>query len=489
MKKIRITYCTTLAVLLLIAGVPMSGCKKLVDVTAPATNLTQKNVYTTDLTTAAVLTGIYAQMSGNLNLNLPAMSNFPGLSADEYTLYPGATDPAQIAYYTNKLANNTISPGNDFWSFTYRMIFMANAAIEGVNASTTLSTTVKQQALGEAKFVRALCYFYLVNLYGDVPLVLSTDYSTNASISRTPKAAVWIQINADLLDAQNGLSTNFLDGSLQLPITERVRPTKWAATALLARAYLYQGSWADAETQASLVINNTSQFGLSALNNAFLKASLGNKEAIWQLQPTQSGFNTQEAQFFTIPSSGPGFFNPVYLSNSLLNSFEAGDQRKANWINNVSVGAITYSYSYKYKVSAANPSITSTAGMTEFEMVLRLGEQYLIRAEAEAQENKLTQSAADLNIIRSRAGLPNTTATTQSALLTAIYHERQVELFSEWGHRWLDLKRTNTIDAVMGAPGNVSITKGSTWQSYQQWYPIPLNELQKDPHLVQNSGY
>jgi len=98
----------------------------------------------------------------------------------------------------------------------------------------------------------------------------------------------------------------------------------------------------------------------------------------------------------------------------------------------------------------------------------------------------LLDAQADLNAIRTRAGLPNTIASTQPALLTAIQHERQVELFTEWGHRWLDLKRTGNIDAVMTI---ICSQKGSSWSSYQQLYPLPLVDIQMDPNLVQNIGY
>jgi hypothetical protein len=123
-------------------------------------------------------------------------------------------------------------------------------------------------------------------------------------------------------------------------------------------------------------------------------------------------------------------------------------------------------------------------------MVLRLGEQYLIRAEARAQQGKVTGAGSaeeDLDAIRTRAGLSPTTASTQAQMLDAILQERRVELFAEWGHRWLDLKRTNTIDQVMSV---VAPSKGGVWESYKALYPIPFNELLLNPKLKpQNPGY
>ena len=119
-------------------------------------------------------------------------------------------------------------------------------------------------------------------------------------------------------------------------------------------------------------------------------------------------------------------------------------------------------------------------------MVLRLGEQYLIRAEAEAQGNDLINAAKDLNIIRERAGLADTTTTTSSDMLALILHESQVELFTEWGCRWFDLIRTGNVNQVMI---QVTPQKGGSWNSNDTLYPIPLSNITVDPNLTQNAGY
>jgi hypothetical protein len=115
-------------------------------------------------------------------------------------------------------------------------------------------------------------------------------------------------------------------------------------------------------------------------------------------------------------------------------------------------------------------------------MYLRLSEQYLIRAEARAQQNKLSEAAADLNLIRNRATLPNVTAATQSDLLTAIHNERRFEFFAESGHSFFDLKRTRTIDTVM-------LQAKSLWRTGSALFPIPQSEILLNPNLSQNPGY
>lgn len=464
-----------------------SGCKKLVTVAAPVTSITDANVYSSNATAAAVLTGIYTNFSaGSFATGGYSISLVSGLSADEFTLLSGNTG-INLFYYTNSLTSTNVE-GMDPWSFIYQYLYTANSAVEGLTNNKSLTPAVQQQLMGEALFVRAFCFFYLVNIYGDVPLVTGTDYKVNEALPRADKADVWKQIVTDLTSAQTLLSSNYLKSDASTAYSsaalQRVRPTKWAAEALLARSYLYTGNYSAATAEADSVIANSSLFGLDTLNGVFLANS---KEAIWQLQPVTTGTtNTQDGFLFILPSEGPNTGNnPVYLSANLLKAFEAGDRRRVggNWVDSVIVGADTFYYPFKYKVNAQD------APVSEYSMVLRLGEQYLIRAEAEVQLGDLQGASRDLNMIRNRAGLGNTTAVSQLDLYTAILHERQVELFTEWGHRWFDLIRTGNVNSVMGNPGNVCITKGGIWSPDWALYPISLTELQTDPNLVQNGGY
>jgi starch-binding outer membrane protein, SusD/RagB family len=463
--------------------VTFCSCKKLIEIDPPTTSINQDNVYKSDNSAISALTSIYADMSNN-NFEsgftgVGGMSLLSGLSSDELTLYNGGSDTKLKAYYKNSLlSTQRESYGTEYWLQLFNYVFRCNAAIEGLTESTTLSASVKQQLLGEAKFMRAFFYFYLVNLYGDVPLALTTDPQINSHSFRTLKQDVYKQIITDLKDAENLLSASFLNGSLKA-YSERLRPTTWAAAALLARVYLYTKDFSNAELEATKVISQTSLFSFPALNNAFLKNST---EAIWQLQPVQSGRNTEDAFTFILPPSGPttSSVNPVYLSPQLLNAFEANDARKTAWVNSVTANGATYYYPYKYKATISSGTVT------EYLMMLRLAEQYLIRAEARAMLNNFQGAKDDLNAIRTRAGLGNTTASDQASLLAAILHERQVELFTELAQRWFDLKRTGNVDNVMNI---VTPLKGGTWNSNWQLYPIPFDDIQRNPNLLQNSGY
>jgi hypothetical protein len=466
------------------------GCKKFVVIDTPKTSVNEENVYSADGTAIAVLTSIYIQMvTDGRFTGRTGISMLTGLSADELTLVNTVTDDRLIAYYRNQLRSNPIeSFGCEFWGGTgtslFYYIFICNAAIEGLNNSGSLSPSVKKQLQGEARFMRAFFYFYLVNFFGEVPLALTTDPAANAALSRSPVPMVYQQIVADLKEAQELLSDNFLNRYLQSSsgTLERVRPTKWAATALLAKTYLYLGDYANAETEAGKVISNTALFSLPALNTVFLKNST---EAIWQLQPIQPGRNAEDAFVFIPPVTGPNAnANPVYLSPQILNAFEPGDWRRkgGNWVDSVIVSGASWFFPAKYKAT-----ITSGAA-TEYLMVFRLAEQYLVRAEARAQQNNIGGAQEDLNKIRTRAGLPDTKATDKASLLAAVLNETQVEFFTEWGHRWLDLKRTGNLNTVMSAVTPLK-TNGGQWQPYQQLYPVYYNDIQKNPNLSQNDGY
>jgi hypothetical protein len=213
---------------------------------------------------------------------------------------------------------------------------------------------------------------------------------------------------------------------------------------------------------------------------------MNSSEAIWQLPPVEptSNYATPDGNaFILIAAPSNSTTNCATISPQLLSTFEANDQRKTDWIGAFIAANDTFYFPYKYKVY-------SGSAPQEYTMVLRLAEQYLIRAEAEANLSDLMDATADLNIIRSRAGLPNiadSIASSQSSLLAAILHERQVELFTEWGHRWFDLIRTGNVNTVMSVV--TPLKGGGAWNANDALYPLPFTEINSDPNLIQNPGY
>jgi hypothetical protein len=457
---------------LLVASISFS-CKKLVTVDSPTNTLVTASVFNNDGTAIAAQLSVYAALQSST----ASFCTLNGTAADELTNY--STSQFNIDVYRNNLNAQADGGFNNYYGVLYNYIYQENAILENIQSSTGMSARVKQLMTGEALFMRAWLYFQLVNLFGDVPLITTTDYKINGVLARTAKDQVYSQMVNDLTTALTSLSTTYLDPSDAAGVIDRVRPTTWAAHALLARVYLYIGKYDIAAQEASTVISNNAMFSLvTDLNKVFKKNS---SEAIWQLIPASGKlFSTMGNSFIlTVP---PGNTVVVAMSTQLLNAFETNDARKSNWIGTYTQGATTWNFPYKYK-----DNNTATT-LSEYSMILRLAELYLIRAEAEANGagNGLNGAVSDLNAIRNRAGLPNYVgAMDKGSLLTAISHERQVELFTE-NDRWFDLKRTKTVDAVMSA---VTPQKGGAWNSYQQLYPLNPSDLQYDPNLVQNPGY
>lgn len=483
----------------------LSGCRKVTELDPPSTRITSEAIFSNDVTATSVLTDIFASISNNNMVDVTSIHGvglYAGLSADELRVLPNQTNATLNAFYNNSLdVNNTLATSSISWSGTYLLIFKLNAALIGLQSSSSLTPFVKNQLIGEAKFMRAFCYFYLTNLYGDIPLILNQDYLTNSSTVRTPKLQIYDQVVVDLNDAKVLLSESYLNANMTVG-SERVRPTTWAASALLARVYLFLGSlgktdaWQKAETESTRVIEKTTLFSLVNLSNVFLKNS---SEAIFQLQPVQTGYNTWEGRTYSLPTGGPNTANPVYLTTALVNSFSANDPRRILWIKSLAIGATTYFYPNKYqKGSVVDNAITSTGQMTEYSMVLRLGEQFLIRAEARSMQNKIdgpSGATSDLNAIRSRARnsisgsiFPDDypVGLNPATILDYIQNERKLELFTEWGDRWINSKRTGKIDGIMNS---AATEKGNIWRSYQQLYPIPNADRLKNPSLTQNEGY
>lgn len=438
-----------------------SSCKDFLDIAYPKGELNRDEIFRSDTTALSAVAGMYSSMyaTNAFHYKLRVMM---GNSADELVLLKGTT---YNEFRYNSLSNNNYNVMVT-WSDLYSIIYQCNAIIAGLKENQNLSTG--DQLSGEALFVRAFCYFYLVNLFGNVPLITQTDITETAAIPRISTTEIYNQIISDLTAAKKYLPADYTFNQ-----EDRTRANKWAATAMLSRVYLYLENWEFAESEASEIIDQKDLFSLLPLNDVFLANS---KEAIWQ-------FNTIGAELNNgFSYEGYNFINgsdiPTYvLTESLSNSFDPNDLRKTNWTSSFSYNNKVYRYPYKYKLSSP-PS-----GNFEYQMVLRLAEQYLIRAEARVHQNNIAGSLDDINLIRGRAGLQNLQVQSPNELFLAIEKERQTELFLEYGHRWFDLKRTGRIDVVLSAVK-------SNWTHDAALYPIPLQAINRNPSLLPNNpGY
>lgn len=458
------------------------SCKKFVSVPPPVATVTQDIVFSDSANASLALTGIYySQIENSLgtapNKGLSSYYALTGsVSADEFGLASVFFSIfGSPSFYQNNIPA-TDGANYNIWNNIYKYLYRTNVCIEEIEKSSNISSTAKSQFIGEAKVLRALFYFNLVNFYGDVPLVLSSDYQINATLPRTPVSLVYAQMVKDLEDAIPMLRDAYIT-------PERARINRQAAKFLLAKVHLYMKNWDKAENVATEVINSGIYSITNDLGMVFKK---GSNETVWQIASFQGNESILGNTFIPINNTT----KPAYvLSNDLLNSFESTDQRKISWIGKSTavIGGVPtdFYYPFKYKLRGSGSATTSS----EYNIVFRLTEMYLVRAEARLEQGKVTGVSGaeqDLNVVRNRAGLPNTTAATQADMRLALRNERRAELFTEGSNRWFDLKRWETVNTVMTG---IAPSKGSTWVATAQLFPIPLTELNSNPFLVQNPGY
>ncbi|TCD03145.1 RagB/SusD family nutrient uptake outer membrane protein [Pedobacter psychroterrae] len=453
-------YILTIAICVFIWN---TSCKKLITVPLPNNKLVSSTVFLDSATSQSAVYGLYSKFYngfvGGIGYYSYNITLHPARLADE--MYPVSSTADN--FYSNSLVS-TNGDVEGLWNDSYSCIYIANSIIQGAQNSPAISAGLKQQLIAEAKFVRALCYFYLVNYYGPVPLVTTTDVSISSKIPRTSVAQVYDQLVADLSEAENSLSADY-----SWSHGTRTRANKWAASAMLSRVYLYIGKWPEAEAAATKVISQEGLYRVvkDDLANVFLSES---KETILAFYNGGNGFPYQSLYTQLRPNTLPNFA----LNSALLNAFEKDDIRPSKWISSISYDGNNYSYPSKYKSSGNNE---------EYQVFLRISELLLIRSEARAYQNNFLGAKSDIDQIRSKAGLGGTSANDLPSFKIALEHERQTELFLEWGDRWLNLKRTGRADAVLKP------IKGSIWQSTDVLYPIPLQSISTNPTLIQNPGY
>jgi hypothetical protein len=430
-----------------------SGCKSLLD-PQPVQQLADDRAITDAASARAATLGVYDRVQNYYQLDWPTLGFLP---ADNVRFNGTLNQYLQIDQNQLSADNVVIT---ETWTFIYQAVNGANNVIAGVPAVSDplLSTTEKNQLLGEAYFLRALSYFDLARGWGGVPLVLTPTRSkeNGQGTRRSTLAATYDQVLADLTQAETLLPN----------VTTRNRATQAAARGLRARLHLYRQQWADAETYATQVLS-TSGYALVSPYRAFSTAPFLTSESVLEISYSNADANTMWNNWFPSALGGQYNFQPVPAAITLLNDPAVGGGRAALLASTTINGApAIYGNLYSRSAQRDDPSY-----------VLRVAELYLIRAEARARQGKLTLALADLNAVRTRAGVPASTAATAADLLLAIENERRVEFAFE-SDRWFDLVRTGRAGTVLG------VTDTKKWV-----FPIPYNDLVADPDLAQNPGY
>lgn len=454
---------------LLLLGVLLStnSCEKLVAIDTPTDKLISEEVFRSEETAISAMNGIYNQLyqASFSNGSRSSITVLSGLSSDNVQLLN--TNNLNLLEFDEHEVTPENIENQEIWNSAHNIIYLCNSFIEGISSTATVDESVALQLESEARFVRAFTYFYLVNLYKQVPLVLTTNYQENELQNQADPKDIYNQIISDLEFAITHLETAYRDG-------ERIYANKSVSEALLARVYLFLEEWTLAEEYSNKVIEEAGTYELLPnLEDVFLKNS---REAIWQISPIGGGgiaSNTNDGNMFIIDPVF-SFLATFKLNEELVGIFDEQDLRFQNWIGYNEGKNAWFAHKYKIQFSSEFP-------IQEYSMVLRLAEQYLIRAESRLRIGKTEEALSDINSIRTRAGLDMLSQETDVDLLQEILTQRRKELFTEWGHRWLDLKRTGNLEEFFSSE--------ITWELTDKFYPIPAEELIKNPNLLQNEGY
>jgi hypothetical protein len=404
-------------------------------------------------------------------------------------------DVNPASYFTQVPTFNMLSTINyafNCWAGGYRTIFEANLFTNSLQANeSVIGAEAAAVYYGEAKFLRSLAYFYLVNTYGHtytyqpdagqlgVPLVLQPDgvdaLDPKNKVPRSTVKQVYDQMISDLNDAAAVLPEAWGDG-----FYDHARATKGAAHALLSRIYLYMGDWARARDYADSVLLSPVGYELDATPQAVFSAGnyTSSSERIFSVAMNAADNpNTNNAigQHYGANGRGDITISGAYLA---LPGFDtANDRRRTQLIQTVGSGSNATFYTRKF---------FGTSTFDSWVPIFRLAEIKLIKAEALA---RLSTGAASpeaitlVNEIRARANATAIAPATQAALIDAILVERRIELAFE-GHGEFDFLRTHRE-----IPARLPAHPAQAWDDDYSIFPIPFQEIQRNTTLIQNDGY
>jgi len=499
------------------------SCAKLKE--DPRSFIPADQFYKTQADAVASVNAVYSLLNaGSTGVQTPYNTLFnTGMDfmSDDIAPGPGATNPdvrsqAVLGHSSSGLRVLQI------WQQHYAAIKKANIAIDTI-PHITFDATLNKRLIAEARFLRALYYFNLVRLYGDVPLLLHSPNSINLSdqqIPRTAAALVYAQIETDLAAAAIDLPNSYSTADLG-------RATAGAANALLAKVFLTEAKWAKAVTQAELVINGPYGYDLfSNYADVFLPASKNGKEHIFSAQfksnaggqgnaeatrciytgiPGVQGSYAAQVSFYTVNDAAkPGGIDKFF---SIYKLYTANDKRKrGSFVTSFLSPSTNLYYGKLNDASIPNDSIPFfnkffDPGIVANEAesganvpIIRFSEILLIHAEAENELNGPTGKAyISINRVRARAGLDALSALSQADFRDAVYLERRLELVFEY-QRWFDLIRekdaagNGLLETSLLKVGKTNVSKGAKGKFYL--FPIPQQEIDNsNGKLTQNPGW
>ncbi len=461
--------------------------------------------------------GIYQSLRSSNNIGENS-----GLWTDERSDDTGRNDSQSNAGEPFQFNNFSLIPSNTYlkshWVSLYSTISRANVVLSNINLVTFSDPNLKLQYAAEAKFLRALMYFHLVRLWGDVPLVtkqLITADDVAASTFREKQATVYTQIIADLNDVVNNNPLPNLQTGANID-----RVSKAAANALLGQVYLTMATTLD-QANRTTNLNNAKTYLMNAYNmKTFTSLSTipytdvfdVNKkstcpELIFQIVNKQGDVNysssiaaNNQAKGETINSLLVATGIGGNVTHDLINEYETGDQRMTYSVKFANDPIVKDWFITKFR--DASPAASNLGyGGNDWNLI-RYADVILMLAEVNMYLGDNATAIQYLDMVRVRAGMPTYAVSMNNVsfsskfptLKLAILHERRVELAFEH-HRWFDLLRFFTTDELVTYfksknQADFGAALLSNFSAKDRYYPIPFDEYKLDPaKMYQNPGY
>jgi tetratricopeptide (TPR) repeat protein len=473
-----------LVLLLVLAG--MSSCSDFLEL-VPEHQISNNVFYKTQNDFDRALIGAYSSIRGLYSGS--AILYAAELRTDNAEINWSSPSVDEMQFEQNALTS-TNSTVRGIWNTCFTAISRCNTILENIG-SVDFDATAKNKIIGEAKFLRAFCYFYLVRLYGEVPIneqVFGNPGAIQAAdLTRKPVDQVYDLILSDLTSAET-----LLPATLN---TDRTHASIGTVKSLIGKVHLTRKNYAAAEAKLKEVID-LNQYSLHENYAALFSEGNNNlKESLFEIQflRGRSLGNNYSALFTPAITSMAIFPNNLQGSGritptlNLFTAYETGDKRKAISLND-SVKLINGNKSAaRYALKFVDFKVVETSDGAVTFTVMRYADVLMMYAEALNEQSKTDQALPFLNQVRARVGLPALAGLSQAQFRTAMEKERRVEFMFE-GQRWFDLVRTGRAREVLnayytGKNQNFSVAE------HELLFPIPLAEIELNSKLKQNEGY
>lgn len=471
---------------LLVLTATLTSCQDFLNL-KPEYQISDQSFYQNQNDFETALVGVYSTMRGLYNTsNILYMTELTTDNTEIQWSSPAADEM--------QMDQNAVTPTNNYvrsvWSTCLYTISQSTNILNRIDA-VNFDQATKDRIKGEAQFLRAFNYFYLVRLFGNVPIASQTFTSpaqvAAADLTLKSSEEVYQLILSDLTSAETLLPTALN--------TNRTRASQMTAKTLLGKVYLTRKNYDLAATKLKEVIDSK-QYSLVADYKAL--ATNGNTnlaETILEVDylSGQSLGNNYSALFTPAITSMAIFPNNLQGAGrivptlDMVNAYETGDARKAISVND-SVTLIGGKKSYsRYGLKFVDFKATDLNDGAVTFTILRYADVLLMYAEVLNEQGKTADALPYLNQIRQRAKLTALSGLSQADMRLAVERERRVEFLYE-GHRWFDLVRTGRAQTVLNAH-YASQKLNFSLQDFELLFPIPQAEIDLNPALKQNPGY